>query len=349
MEKTKKRVEYFDVLRTIACIAVVIIHISGEYLKYNANTLNFWVGNVFDSIVRLAVPVFVMISGALMLDEEYEFTIKKLKKHIIKMLIFFSVWSCGYAVIYEIINPIMSHDDISAKRIISALLRGHYHLWFVYMIIGLYLILPILRLFIKKCNKKYIEYFLLLSLIFTFLLPQIAAVGMYYNPFFKVLHEVLNTLNLRFVGGYTAYFVLGWYLNNFELKNKSTVYFFGIVGLVITIGGTYIFTLSFNENSIFYNNLYVNVLAQAVALFVLVKSAVKPHAKEKKISKFIAKHSLGIYAIHAFLVSVLYKVFEKIGISNALIVIPVSFVAVFGISLFASFIMSKIPLLKKIV
>lgn len=348
MNSKTKRIAYFDVLRTIACVAVVMIHICDGYAEGEVGTLNFWVGNVLDSLSRIAVPIFVMISGALMLDEDYEFTAEKLKKHLVKMLVFFLTWSAFYALFFYVFNPLISSRPISIGSVIAAFIEGNYHLWFIYMITGLYLILPILRLFVKKCNKKYIEYFLLLSLIFTFLLPQIASVGMYFSPAFKVLHEVLNTLNLKFVGGYVTYFILGWYINNFGLKDKNTIYLLGIVGYIITVGGAFLFGALFKANAFFYNNLYLNVLACAVAVFLFVKSAVKE--KEKGgVTAFIAKHSLGIYAIHAFFLSIVFKALKVAGINNALIVIPVSFVAVFGISLFASFIMSKIPLLKKIV
>lgn len=349
MNTKTKRVAYFDVLRTIACMAVVMIHICDGFAEGNVGTLNFWVGNILDSASRIAVPIFVMISGALMLDEQYEFTAEKLKKHIVKMLIFFAVWSGGYAVLFYVINPLLSSEPVSLKRVVYAFIGGNYHLWFIYMIIGLYLILPLLRLFVKKCNKKYIEYFLLLSLVFTFVLPQITSVGMYYISDFRILNKVLNTLNLKFVGGYIAYFILGWYLNNFEIKNKSAVYCLGAAGLLITICGTYLFGASFKQNSFFYNNLYVNVLIQAVALFLLVKSAVKEEKQKNGITNFIAKHSLGVYAIHAFFISIVFIIFGKVGIDNALIVIPVSFVAVFASSLLTSFVMSKIPVLKKIV
>ena len=65
-EKTKKRIYYFDVLRVIACLAVIMIHTSGTYVLRNFRTFNFWVRNLFDSLSRIAVPLFVMISGALL-------------------------------------------------------------------------------------------------------------------------------------------------------------------------------------------------------------------------------------------------------------------------------------------
>ena len=77
--KPKSRVYYLDVLRVIACMAVVMIHASAPYLGKDIGSFNFWVGNVLDSLSRIAVPLFVMISGALMLDERCAYRAEKIK------------------------------------------------------------------------------------------------------------------------------------------------------------------------------------------------------------------------------------------------------------------------------
>ena len=76
----KNKILYLDILRALACLLVVMIHSSMNYAVQEVGSKNFWVGNFFDSISRAAVPLFVMISGALMLDENYHFTIEKVKK-----------------------------------------------------------------------------------------------------------------------------------------------------------------------------------------------------------------------------------------------------------------------------
>ena len=78
--RSSRRIYYLDVLRVVACMAVVMIHASAPYLGKDIGSFNFWVGNVLDSLSRVAVPLFVMISGALMLDEKYVYTAEKLKK-----------------------------------------------------------------------------------------------------------------------------------------------------------------------------------------------------------------------------------------------------------------------------
>ncbi len=63
-ELSNKRVYYLDILRVIACVSVIMIHTSGGYVDANFNGLDFYVGNIFDSLLRIVVQLFVMVSGA---------------------------------------------------------------------------------------------------------------------------------------------------------------------------------------------------------------------------------------------------------------------------------------------
>ena len=159
------RIVYLDVLRVIACFSVIMVHSCAQYFVKDIGSFNFWVGNIFDGLARIGVPLFIMISGALMLDKNYQFSTQKLIKHIIKMIAFFAFWSVFYCFMFKIVGSIIiKHESIDIINIIGSLIKGHYHLWFVYLIIGLYLIVPLLRLWVNDTNKKYVEYFIILSI-----------------------------------------------------------------------------------------------------------------------------------------------------------------------------------------
>lgn len=83
------RIVHMDVVRVIACFAVIMIHSSAPYVIENFGSLNFWIGNIFDGLARIGVPLFVMVSGALMLDEKYNFSKQKLIEHIKNDYIFY--------------------------------------------------------------------------------------------------------------------------------------------------------------------------------------------------------------------------------------------------------------------
>ena len=185
------RIVYMDVLRVIACFSVIMIHSSAQYVVKDIGSFNFWVGNIFDGLARIGVPLFIMISGALMLDKNYQFSTQKIIKHIIRMIVFFVFWSVLYCFIFNIVDSIIiKHESIDIIKIIGSLIKGHYHLWFVYLIIGLYLIVPLLRLWVNDTNKKYVEYFIILSIIFTYIIPQIISIGSNYSNLCRWFYNI---------------------------------------------------------------------------------------------------------------------------------------------------------------
>ena len=343
------RIVYMDVLRVIACFSVIMIHSSARYVVKDIGSFNFWVGNIFDGLARIGVPLFVMISGALMLDKNYQFSTQKIIKHIIRMIVFFVFWSALYCIFNIVGSIIIEHESIDITKIIVSLIKGHYHLWFVYLIIGLYLIVPLLRLWVNDTNKKYVEYFIILSIIFTYIIPQIISIGSNYSNLFEHINDIIERkLSLKYVGGFTTYFILGWYINNYELNNKRIIYILGLFGVLITIMGTYILSNTTGKALQMYGNLYINVLFQTVAVFVIIKDKFK-NMHTNNIINSISKYSLGIYAIHALIVTIMYRIIEKVNIDFALINIPVVFIVSFVFAYLISFILSKIPVLKKVV
>ncbi len=99
-----------------------------------------------------------------------------------------------------------------------------------------------------------------------------------------------------------------------------------------------------------YDNLYINVLLQAIAAFTFIKAKyVNTQGKNNGLIVSISKYSLGIYAIHALIIRILYMIIDKFGFDYALLNIPIVFLMTFTISYFMTFVMSKIPVLKKVV
>ena len=345
------RLFYFDILRAAACLCVVMIHVSAQYVLKEVGSLEFWIGNLFDSMSRAGVPLFVMISGALMLDEDYTFTKEKWFRHIIKMFLFFVFWSIVYSLVYQICIPFIKDEEINVFSIVRSLLKGHYHLWFVPMIIGLYLMVPLLRLWIKRQNKQYVEYFLILSFIFSFLIPQSIDLLVCINSKFKFLYEVIENLHIKYTSGFTSYFILGWYLHNYELTHKKLLYSLGFAGVCISFLGTYgVFAYAHSSELIFYSNFSVNVLLHSIAIFVFAKST---YGNVQYSSTFlhmatslIIRNSLGVYAVHAIVLTVVSPLLSQI---HVLIAVPSIFVVCTIISLIISLVINKIPFFRKFV
>lgn len=344
LEKDKNHIYYFDYLRIICAIAVIVIHVSsGQFSNVKFFGFNWHILNIFDSISRFCVPVFVMISGALFLNKNKEISYKVLfKKYILRMVIVLVVWSLFYAFIM----CIFSHG-FNLRTFISNFINGHYHLWYLYMLLGLYLVLPILKKIVE--DENIMKYFLILSLVFTFVIPTLLSV-----PKFSFLSKAFSNINFYLTLGYTSYFVLGYYLANkeFTSKQRKIIYILGILGFLFTI----LFTvyISFKKNSLdtrFYENYSLFVLLESIFIFVFCKYNLNELPNKKIISNLIVKlsnNSFGIYLIHALVLRVIATIYSNLGLSiNCLILVPLFTFIILIISFIFTYLFKKIPFCKK--
>lgn len=347
----RSRVLYLDIIRVLSCLAVVMIHVSCDYAVAKLGSTDFWLGNFFDSLSRASVPLFVMVSGALFLDERYPFTRKSWLRHIGKMLSFYFFWSTLYAIVYDWLYPLIVYNSFSLPRILWGIINGYIHLWFVPMLIGLYLLLPLLRLWVKSENRRCIEYFLLLSLVFSFIIPQGIQLLNCFCPALSNLSILIDHIQMNYPVGYISYFILGWYLHNCDLRHKGVVYALGIAGFCMTFFGTYALRASAKAGGYwFYENLTVNVLFHATALFVLAKSVFgRTQYASTPFHRFIrelSRYSLGVYAVHFIVIAVVSRFFSH---AQTLVRILAIHSVSALISVLASCIMSKLPVIRKFV
>ena len=351
IEKTSGgRKFHLDLLRAIACLSVVMIHVSAEYVVRGSAGADFWLGNLLDSLSRAGVPLFVMISGALMLDENYEFTKKKWLGHVGRMTAFYAVWSTVYCFIFRILPLLQRGEKVRLPGTITQILSGHYHLWFVPMIIGVYLVLPLLRLWVKEKNVRYVEYFLGVSAVFGFVVPQVMAIVTDQFKVYKSVQTLWDNFNLGQTAGYTVYFVLGWYLNR-GVKHWKLISALGVLGFAMTFAGTGWATVILEMNGYpFYENFTVNVLVYSCAIFVFCRHRYeqpkKPGGMMQKAVRGLGRCSLGVYAVHVYVIS---ELMPRLGGLHIAAGAPLIFVLTMVLSALLSVILGKIPLVKKIV
>ena len=149
----KEKYDNINLLKFIATICVILIHVvSGDLYKYGTVSNSDWnIANAINSISRICVPVFLMVSGALLLskDESIEDFFKKRFLRIIPKFLLFSIF-------YYLIDVYYLHHQV--HNFIVSLLQGEvfYHLWYVYMILGIYLLAPFLRKFIHIIEVNYV-------------------------------------------------------------------------------------------------------------------------------------------------------------------------------------------------
>jgi len=148
---------WLDNARIIACFSVIFLHISaGFVVGNNVGTEYWWIGNFYDSAVRWCVPVFVMISGALLLDPRKQEDLATFyTKRISRILIPIIFWSVFYLV-WGYLKGVLKGNKPPIIDLLKKLLSGipYSHMWFLYMIIGLYLFTPFFRKIVTYSSKK---------------------------------------------------------------------------------------------------------------------------------------------------------------------------------------------------
>ena len=348
----KQRQYHLDILRIVATVFVVLLHVSAQQWSAAATDSVAWhVFNVGDSITRWSVPAFVMISGALFLDPARTVTVKSLyTKNVLRLAVAFAVWSLIYAV-YK-----TSAEEFALGTFAKRVIQGNGHMWFLMMLIGLYLLVPLLR---RLCEEeKYVKYFLLLSFLFNIVAPTVFSIVMPLLPdspvktLLTVAKPDYTLMQMDFVTGYSFYFVLGYYLNS---RKQSVVfrvatYIAAVAGVLVTIVGTHTASVMLGwKYSALYSNFSLNVFVQAVGCFVLFKAIpwrVGPRAA--KVLGVLSQCSFGVYLMHELLIGMLYRYFGISVLSfPAYISVPLLVVGISCVSLVVSFVLNKIPFLNK--
>ena len=205
----KEKIVYFDLLRILATFAVIVIHVCAEGWYLDTNTLSWEIFNFFDGISRWAVPIFCMISGALFLDVDKKINTKSLyTKNILRIVTSFIFWSVIYAVLSAFIK-----NEWNIVEIATEILKGHYHMWFLFMIVGFYIAVPIIRKITE--NKNVAIYFILVSFVATFLIPQL----LNFRPF-SYAGSIVEKMKFKITMGYTPYFIMGLYIHKYGVSKK---------------------------------------------------------------------------------------------------------------------------------
>lgn len=350
-----ERKQYCDYLRVFATFAVVVLHVSAtNWYITDVNGMDWQVFNFYDSIVRWGVPIFVMISGSLFLGRDV--SLKKIySKYILRMVVAFVFWSLFYALMTK--DTFEKGIFYGLKIHIGAIASGHYHMWFVLMIIGLYMCIP----FIKKIvsEERTTKYFLVLSFVFAFFIPWsiritndfVAYKSEIVTKIVGVVNSNVSSMSMNMVLGYTFYFVLGYYLDRKEIEKKyrGIIYIIGILGFAFTVVVDLVVALRTKQCcGNYYGYFNVNVLCEAVAIHTLFKYHDYRNERLNRFAVTLSKYGFGAYLIHAFFIEKLSSVLHFNTLSfNAIASVPVISAIVFLLAFCVSTIMNQIPIIKK--
>lgn len=349
---TSKRIYSYDIIRIIAAIGVVMAH-SVSVLVTDApyGSLDFTYGNFFDTMGRASIALFLMLSGALLLNEDKKIPTKKLYTSALRLVLIGLIWSTIYALVIKIIIPSCKGEEVDFEVFFNTVLKGHFHLWYIFMLAGLYLITPILRFVIKRKNINYILFFLAILFLVHFVPFFVNEIVNLFAEKQDIINNLFKKLEFEYGNEYLFYYLTGWVVTNFRLTDhqKKVLYCAGIIGFAVTFFGIQ-FTLSEeNRECVFYNNRMINIAAYGISAFVFLNERFKNFEpkKSKKLMLNLSSLTFGVYLIHCFAHIIIRNFTEDLssGILRSLIdfvfAIVTSFIAIYGIS--------KVPYLKKII
>jgi len=340
MTTPKNSIFYLDFLRFIAVIAVIAIHVLGpfRYLYGDIPDTEWLAAMGINSVTRWAVPVFMMISGALLLSTQRPFDCEHyLNKRLAKVVIPFVGWSLIYAVVTG-----FTADGWSASATLQVIQDSPndptwYHLWFFYDFIPLYFVIPFLIPLLKKLPPQ-----------LTQLLLVVFAV-MFLMKWLKVESFLLENLVL-----YTGYLVIGWYLFNRDNSEQLRGWVIaGIMMLLLNFFGSWEIAVKAGQyKSFFMGYKTLNTLIIAGMLFVVAQTyGDKITGKLRVFITCVAKYSLGIYLLHPLLLIPVRELDNNIYhlFGSNWLAIPIITIIVLFVSLFCTMILVKIPGIKRLV
>ncbi len=338
----RKRVLYYDALKILASFFVILIHVTAEKYYLPTKDLAWYINWGYNALSRWAVPVFCMVTGALMLSRELKIwtVIKKNVFHIAILLLF---WGMYYWII-----PTRNFTLSGIWSAFTSLISGnaYSHLWYLYMLLGFYLVSPLISIITKNSSKRVIEYFLLLLLSTTIVIP-------YLSSYFPFLRGLLSSLKFCFIGGeYLFYFLAGYYLSSYPWKKWIRIVY-SVTGIATLVGVAIMYCGIHSMRTGKELALPVIVVAFAsTSIFILFQLLEEPFFSKKPIAaviRFMAPLTFGIYLLHFRVEKILLSYGIDSCIINPLVGAILVTLAIYIITTAISFVISKIPLVKRLI
>ncbi len=331
MKTSSLTLRWVDLVRVIGAFLVVMAHIS---YKGGGSSL---ISSYYFVLSRVAVPLFFMASGYLLLRKEESYG-DFFRKRALKVFVPFLIWS----VIYLLWKGEGFNQPFSMKIVASYILkivRGprENHLWFFYALIGLYLFTPILRVFVARAALRDLYYFC----------------GLWFLvvPVFSFLQEftpIKIGFELYFIAGYSGYFMLGHLLGLFQYTRRQIsglVFLF----LIFSIGTTALDYIVKSEYFVSY--LSMNIVLITAFAFVLLREVQIGDTLNNFLAP-LSRASFGIYLVHVIVLAELEKlpfISSWFSAGSSVYMIPLLGLLGFLISFVVVAVIQKIPVLRWIV
>ena len=346
-QERRRSIQYINRLRILSIYIVVTAHVTVWLTRATEPfTFNWWLGCWVFYLCFCSIPVFVMISGALLLDDSrVEPPLKFYKRRMVRVGIPLVTWT----VVYLGVRRFIEHEPLSAGRIVGLILTAepYYHLWFFYMILGLYLETPPLRTFVRHATQKQRLFVIVMMLVLSNAYLQ--ADALLWNN-----QQSIFTLFIPYI----AYYLCGYELSRIDPRRIASKYLIWPVlisaGYLAVFSGVFIDRQAGLDGRLVFDFFDPPVIFMSIAIFWAARlhdATAKPLEGVRKTAlEWVASTTLGVYVLHPL---VLEYIRDRLGHHAAdgrfvlgIILVPfVTFAVCYGIT---SLIMN-IPLLRRTV
>lgn len=323
------RVFWLDMTRVVAIFGVVLLHTAAPSLyQFGRIEPEEWhIANIIDAFTRPAVPLFFMVSGALLLERPIG--LPQLKPRLMRLIVPLVAWSIIYLAARALADP---NFNFIGGFLGAPIVPTMYHLWFLYALIGLYLCLPLVGPVIQAASCTQLRYGLMLWVLASGIIPV-----------FEKITDVQSPIELSTMAGYMGYMVLGHVLVKAPRPSRKQAFVavtLIIVGYVITALGTALITAQKGHFvAVLYGYFSPNVMLFSAGAFVIMRVVFE--GRNSRLVRRVSDLSFGIYLCHMAVLMVASKVFDKGGWW----IIPFA-VLVFAVSAIVAFLVRSIGLAK---
>lgn len=331
------RIVWIDVIRCVAMIMVIGVHcIDPFYISPTMRAIpeyTHWAA-IYGSLLRPSVPLFVMMTGLLLLPVKKQPLGKFYKKRIYRVLFPFLIWSVLYSMFpwvtgvlglpKEIIGDFFCYTQGQESQSLIDSLKDvamipfnfshkENHMWYIYLLIGLYLYMPFFSAWIENADRKTKRAFLLIWIISLFIpyLKEYVANCLFERSGYVFGTDTWNEFGLfYYFAGFNGYLLLGHYVkkgNDWSLmKTFILCILMFAVGYYITYTG--FSTTASNPNAtetemeLFFTFCSPNVLLMTLATFLLLQKVVITNSTVIKVLANMTQCGFGIYMVHYFVV-----------------------------------------------
>lgn len=331
------RIVWLDVIRCVAMIMVIGVHcIDPFYISPTMRAIpeyTHWAA-IYGSLLRPSVPLFVMMTGLLLLPVKKQPLGKFYKKRIYRVLFLFLIWSVLYSMFpwvtgvlglpKEIIGDFFCYTQGQESQSLIDSLKDvamipfnfshkENHMWYIYLLIGLYLYMPFFSAWIENADRKTKRAFLLIWIISLFIpyLKEYVANCLFERSGYVFGTDTWNEFGpFYYFAGFNGYLLLGHYVkkgNDWSLmKTFILCILMFAVGYYITYTG--FSTTASNPNAtetemeLFFTFCSPNVLLMTLATFLLLQKVVITNSTVIKVLANMTQCGFGIYMVHYFVV-----------------------------------------------